>query len=284
MLAVLWLITTLSVLAATGLVAARQGLKASGNRVTLSRAAWGREACVEIMLARGFTTARDGKIGVTRTSGRVDLGRGTWCEIRVEDPSAALNLNRATENALQALLGSDSLTDALLDWRDKDDVARPFGAEREWYGRERRLLPRNDRFASIEELSLVRGFEDFDEDALADFFTVRGRGMINVNRASPAVLRAALEFPEELVQLVLERNRRGHPVENLDQLIGLAPPGHRPLLAARYQDLIQALTFAPSELVVVATAGVGASPLRSTVTLTVVPISGRVAVIRRQVE
>jgi general secretion pathway protein K len=284
LLAVLWLVTTLSLLAATGLVAARHGLKASGNRVTLTRAAWAREACVEIMLARGFTTARDGKVTVTRTGGRMDLGRETWCELQVEDPSAALNLNLAPEGALKALLANDSLADALLDWRDKDDVARPAGAEADWYRRHRRLLPRNGPLVSLQELDLVRGFESLDSSRLATLLTVWGRGQINLNRASAAVLRAALGIPHELVQLIRERNLRGRPVENLDNLIGLAPASQRAMLAARYQELIQAVSFAPSELVVIATAGVGASPLRSTITLTVVPLSGRVAVIRRQVE
>ncbi len=284
LLAVLWLITMLSVLMAAGLVAVRHGLKASGNRVVLTRAAWAREACIEIMLARGFTTARSSQVAVTGVNGRVDLGREAWCELRVEDPSAALNLNLAPESALRSFLADDSLTDALLDWRDKDDLARVAGAESDWYRQHRRPTPRNGPLVSLRELALVRGFENLDSARLAETLTVRGRGQVNLNRAAPAVLRAVLDVPEELARLIRERNQRGLPVENLDHLIGLASPSLRPVLAARYKELIQSVSFAPSELVVIATAGVGESPLRATGTLTVVPLSGRVAVIRRQVE
>ena len=284
LLAVLWLVTALSALIAGGLLSARLGLKASGNRVILARAEWAREACVELMLARGFSPARSGSISVTRTAGRVDLGRQTWCELRVIDPSRALNLNLATEASLRKVLQSDSLADALLDWRDKDDSPRPRGAETVWYRQMRRRSPRNGPLASVKELSLVRGFENLDQGAIESLFTVRGRGIINVNGAPPAVLQAVAGLPEELVHLVRARNARGEPVENLDHLIGLAPPSHRPALASRYQDLVQLLAFSSTELVVVAAGGVGESPLRSTGTLTVVPIGDRIAVIRREVE
>jgi type II secretory pathway component PulK len=284
LLAVLWLITSLSLLAATGLLTVRQRLKAGANRVTLTRAEWAREACVEIMLARGFIRSMDGQTSVARTSGRVDLGRNTWCELDVEDPGSQLNLNLAPEASLRALLPNDSLTDALLDWRDKDDIPRQLGAEADWYQSRRKLLPRNGPLASLDELMLVRGFELLDQAGLAGTLGVRGRGTINLNSAPPEVLRAALEFPNELIQLVQQRNRQGRPVESLDQLISLASPSLRPNLARRYQELIQLLAFGPGELVVVATAGVGISPLRSRIILTVVPAGGRVAVIRREVE
>jgi type II secretory pathway component PulK len=284
LLAVLWLITSLSLLAATGLITVRQRLKASANRVTLTRADWAREACVEIMLARGFARSNDGQTRVASLSGRVDLGRNTWCELDVTDPGGRLNLNLASEASLRVLLQNDSLTDALLDWRDKDDIPRQLGAEADWYQSRRKPLPRNGPLASLDELMLVRGFEFLDEPLLAATFGVRGRGTINLNAAPPEVLRAALEFPNELIQLVHQRNRLGRPVESLDQLISLASPSQRPNLASRYQDLVQLLAFGPGELIVVATAGVGLSPLRSRITLTVVPTGGRVAVIRREVE
>jgi type II secretory pathway component PulK len=284
LLAVLWLITSLSLLAATGLITVRQRLKASANRVTLTRAEWAREACVEIMLARGFIRSMNGQTSVARTSGRVDLGRNTWCELGVTDPGSRLNLNLASDVSLRALLPNDSLVDALLDWRDKDDIPRQLGAEADWYQSRRKPLPRNGPLASLDELMRVRGFELLDQAGLAATLGVRGRGTINLNSAPPEVLRAALEFPNELIQLVQRRNRQGRPVESLDQLISLASPSLRPNLARRYQELIQLLAFGPGELVVVATAGVGPSPPCSRITLTVVPTGDRVAVIRREAE
>src|SRR5574341_402389 len=99
LLATLWLVTALSVLGGVGLAIARTGSQATRNRILLARAGWAREACVEIMLAR---YARDPAV---RSVPTVDLGRGTWCRARVEDPGAKLNVNAADSAALDRLLG-----------------------------------------------------------------------------------------------------------------------------------------------------------------------------------
>jgi general secretion pathway protein K len=283
LLAVLWLIAALAALVAGGLALVRTGLGASSNRITLTRAAWAREACIDIMLARGFASARDGSIGVRETRERVDLSRTTWCSLEVADPSGRLNLNLASVDALQRLIG-DSLADALLDWRDPDDVSRPLGAESDWYRRQGRFRPRNAPLASFEELRLIRGFDSLRVRQLADLVTVRGRGIINVNAASSRVLAAALQLPDEVISLLNDQRRLMRPVASLDYLISLVPPGHRANLMARYQELTQLLAFGPTELTVTATGGVGESPLLARASVTVVPMPERVAVIRREVE
>jgi general secretion pathway protein K len=284
LLSVLWLITALSVLAAGGLAAARIGLKAGANRILLERAAWAREACIEIMLARGFTRLRGGGIEVTNTGNEVSLGRETWCRISVRDPSTAVNVNLASEETLRLLLGSDSLTDALLDWRDADDSVRHWGAEARWYRERGWVQPRNGPLAAVQEIGRIRGFERLSPASLTGMLRVRGGAAVNVNGASAAVLRAAAQLPGELADLVVGRNREGRPVQGLDELIALAPPSRRPGLLARYQDLVQQVVFAPGEVAVTATGGVGSSPLTSRATLTVVAVGERIAVIRRETE
>src|SRR5437879_1939393 len=124
LLAVLWVLTALSVLAGAGFVVARTGSLTTRNRVMLARAGWAREACVEILLARY------GQDAAIRWLHPVDLGRGTWCAATLEDPAAKLNLNLAGREALVIALSAvnlgrsvDSLVDALLDWRDPDTIA-----------------------------------------------------------------------------------------------------------------------------------------------------------------
>ncbi|MEO8200999.1 MAG: hypothetical protein ABI679_10795 [Gemmatimonadota bacterium] len=284
LLAVLWLIAALAILVSGGLALARTGLTASSNRVMLARAGWAREACVEIMMQRGFSTnARSHHQEVTGTRGSVDLGRTTWCSLQVEDPAGRINLNLADKASLQRLLG-DSLSDALLDWRDPDNVPRPLGAEVDWYRMQRRSLPRDAPLASVNELRLIRGFDSLMVDRLASLLTVRGHGALNLNSASSAAIGALLQLPDEVIGLLERQRSFGRPVENLDQLMSLCPPSYRPALMARYQDLSQLVVFSPPELVVIATGGVGNSPLTARATLTVVLVSDRVAVIRREVE
>jgi len=55
----------------------------------------------------------------------------------------------------------DALIDALLDWMDEDDIARPFGAEAEYYrSRGFAVVPANGPPMTIGELENVIGFED----------------------------------------------------------------------------------------------------------------------------
>ncbi len=92
----------------------------------------------------------------------------------LSDESSKINLNTAA-NSLVARLPSmkASLTDALLDFLDADDLPRPEGAEQEYYD----ALPQpyrilNGPLATVEQLLLIRGFTPsivFGEDANRNF-------------------------------------------------------------------------------------------------------------------
>ena len=285
MLSVLWLIGALAMVAATSLALARTGAQASRNRILLARAGWAREACMEILLGR-YAQAADRPIveklaDVAPALDSVDLGRDTWCEVALDDPSSLLNLNLSDAEQLRALLGSDSLVDALLDWRDPDDVTRPAGAEASWYRAHDRIAPRNRPFASVEELSLVTGFDTL---SLGRLFTTRGNGMVNVNSAPAPVIRAALRLPDETVAMLMRRRSVGRRVTGVDELLALASPSARQILSARYQDLVQRSGFAPAEMVAAVSGHVGGSRLSATMYATLVPLPERLAVIRRETE
>jgi DNA uptake protein ComE-like DNA-binding protein len=90
------------------------------------------------------------------------------------DEASKLNLNSATTSMVSRLPGMKvSLTDALLDFLDADDVPRPEGAEQEYYN----ALPQpyrmhNGPLSTVEQLLLVRGFSPsvvLGEDANRNF-------------------------------------------------------------------------------------------------------------------
>jgi DNA uptake protein ComE-like DNA-binding protein len=90
------------------------------------------------------------------------------------DEASKLNLNSATTSMVSRLPGMKaSLTDALLDFLDADDVPRPEGAEQEYYD----ALPQpyrmhNGPLSTVEQLLLVRGFSPsvvLGEDANRNF-------------------------------------------------------------------------------------------------------------------
>lgn len=86
--------------------------------------------------------------------------------LRIEDergkvPIGQLDEAMATRLLEEAGLEGDRLLiarDALLDWTDGDDDARPFGAESAYYERAG-IRPANGFLASIEELGSIRGFD-----------------------------------------------------------------------------------------------------------------------------
>jgi type II secretory pathway component PulK len=201
----------------------------------------------------------------------------------LEDPSVKLNLNLADRLALLILLqgvvrrsaAADSLVDALLDWRDLDAVPRPLGDESSGN--------RNGPFADVWELRYVRGFRDSLVARLAPFLTTRGTGAINVNAAPREVLAAVPGITEETARVLL-MHRGSAALSNADALAGLLSPSARATLLASYPEFVRAAVFGPPQLVGVVTGGVRGTSIMARVTLTTVPVAGRLAVIRRETE
>jgi hypothetical protein len=195
LLAVLWIITGATITAMTIVLAARERIRTTFNRSSLLRAEWQAQGC----LARGVAgiehlLSRPG--GAPAESlpplleGLADV-RSCPGEVRLIPVGLTLDLGTATGEMLRRAIGlqaiptsqRDSLADALLDWRDEDDIPRTLGCERSCYLALGRPLPRNAPFADVAELRLVRGFERWDSLAVGtlvrpveSLFTVeRGR-------------------------------------------------------------------------------------------------------------
>ena len=277
LLAVLWTLTAITMLAGAAMAVTRLGSTTTRNRVLLTRAAWAREACGEILQA-GY--AQDPSV---RRLDSMDLGRNTWCAATLEDPTIKLNLNLADRAALVTVFQAvvrrseavDSLVDALLDWRDPDTVPRTFGDESSGN--------RNGPLADVWELRSVRGFKDSLVGSLARFLTTRGTGAINVNAAPPEVLATLPGMTEEAIRMVIMR-RRDAPLASADALAGLLSPSARRALLASYPEFVRSAVFTAPQLVGTVTGGVRGTALVARVTLTMVPVAARLAVIRRETE
>ncbi|MGH7893601.1 MAG: type II secretion system minor pseudopilin GspK [Candidatus Binatia bacterium] len=142
------------------------------------------------------------------------LGTGT-VRVRVEDEARRLDLN-ALPDALPALLGrlglDPLLADAIRDWTDADDLARPHGAERAWYRSQRPARDAANRpLASVGELLLVRGIDARALERLRPFVTTAGEDGVNPNTAPPDVLFAVWFDPTRVGELLAARTRG--PVE-----------------------------------------------------------------------
>jgi len=131
--------------------------------------------------------------------------------VEVEDEARRLDPS-VVPDALPALLarvGLDPLlTDAILDWTDADDDARPHGAERRWYDAQRPArAPSNRPLRTVGELLLVRGVDTAALERLRPFVTTAGEEGVNPNTAPPPVMLAVWKDPARVGAIVAARAR-----------------------------------------------------------------------------
>ena len=101
--------------------------------------------------------------------------------IEIRDEGGRIDLNEVVPTLLASLFASAvenpvdarALTDAVLDWRDRDSERRPFGGERAEYARAGLDAgPRDGPFESVDELRLVKGVDAAVFARLAPSLTV----------------------------------------------------------------------------------------------------------------
>jgi len=161
------------------------------------------------------------------------FGSGEY-DVRIENESGKININRADQPLLKTLLGGlvedeskrDVIVDSILDWRDSDRNHRLNGAEDDYY----QSLPdpyecKDDDFDSIDELLLVRGVTpEIYFTGLKNFVTVfpknKKKGLsrsadnkdkktefdynkLNINAISPEMWAALPGMTEELVSEII---------------------------------------------------------------------------------
>jgi type II secretory pathway component PulK len=254
LLAVLWVLTALTALTGAGMIVARLGSETTRNRVLLARAEWAREACGEILAARFAANP------AVRATPAIGLGRGTWCRASLDDPAGKLNLNSADQAALMQLLSAIGAQRA---------VAESAIALR--------------RRATVYDLTEIPGVDSALATRLAAFVTVRGTGVVNVAVAPPEVLRLLPGMTEEAVLVLLGR-RTNRPLQSADELAGALSRSGRTALLSSYAEFVRSATFAPPQLIATVEGGVRGTLIVSRATLTMVPVPGRLAVIRRESE
>ena len=130
---------------------------------------------------------------------------------------------------------ADGITDAILDWRDRDNFARPNGAEDEYYlSLDPPYRCKNDDFSAPDELLLVRGItpemfygrkglsasgERVEYYGLQKYFTTFAAGGIGgeLKSAPLAVLAARPDLDYEIATRIFELRRPGQNAEQLLQ-------------------------------------------------------------------
>jgi general secretion pathway protein K len=297
LLAVLWVLVAVAALGLAASLAARDVLAVARNRMDLTSAEWLAEGCLE--RARALIDATlDAQVSnsnaptggwpvldrVIATSPGIDTAA---CDVSAEPATTTVNVNEASAEQLHKLfeaLGilsdqADSLTDAVLDWLDGDDLERAFGAERTWYQRQGRPLPRNGPLGHASEVRWIRGLSDIP--ALERVLGVEP-GRIHLRQAPAAVLASLPGFGEETVLRITEARRMGGHIPNLAELVEILSPSAKEALLARYAELERATTAEPDAWVLMSRAHIGSPPVTAVLEVRLERAGTRAAIVRRR--
>jgi general secretion pathway protein K len=222
---VLWMLTLLTVMANGFVYATRAELDLGASRLALARAEAAADGAIQRALYEMIQPPTDAA-AVWKTDGRPY--RVVWPDTEVEvailEESARIDLNAASDTLLRGLLlsvgvdaeSAESLVDAIVDWRDADDLVRPRGAEQAAYvaaGMDH--VPSNGNFQTVDELRLVLGMTPELYKRIADALTVySGQSGINGVVAPRQVLLALPGATPEDVDAYIAA-RAAYQAENL---------------------------------------------------------------------
>lgn len=223
---VLWVLAGLTVVATAVAASASNGarsVKLLRDRVAAEEAFISTSARIAILAATSVTqrTTLDSERGQLFVDGRTtQVGERQW--VQLQDSRGLLNLNSPDRVRLPWLLRHcgaaesqvTSLTDALVDYVDADNLKRINGAEAFEYRAAGMPEPRNAAMLSREELWRVMGYAALrDRWNAADcdqLVTVHGDAVSNRNTA-PQTLLMADGMSEVMAGALIEAREQGLP-------------------------------------------------------------------------
>lgn len=191
---------------------------------------------------RAFTELNDVQLGharfgvaLTNTSGLLDLNQA--------EPAALLGLFSQFTSPVAA----GAVVDALLDWRDADELVRPQGAENDTYRQAGSpYLPRNAPLNRLDEFRRVHGVTDAFWLAVAPYVTVDGDLLLDVNAAPEAVLAAVPGIGPTGARSVISHRRQGGVFTSISEVQALLGEA-----GSRSGASISGLVVAPTRMLLV---------------------------------
>ncbi len=146
--------------------------------------------------------------------------------VQIFEETGKVDLNYAKQSMLNKMFQSleldqkivESLTDAVMDWRDKDDLQRDNGAEKDAYEKQGLYYgPRNGAFTTVAELQLVIGMNRQYYQWLEPMITVYSKTeIVNINKAPERVLLALVEN-EDKVREQMESRKAPTLIDQLSE-------------------------------------------------------------------
>ena len=216
---VLWLVVLLSVMAAGHARNVHTDTMLASRQLEFAKARAWAEAGVHHAIIELLAQNSAREWPVNGTINTVNI-HGHDVGIAIRDATGLVDLNAATADLLAALLGAtgtdeawqQETVDAILDWRDGDNLRHLNGAEdNDYLAAGLVWTARDDAFATIDELKYVLGMRQDIFDKLAPFLTVySGRSGVNLEYAAPFLVTALTgEYVEPAEQVLSGAGQTG---------------------------------------------------------------------------
>lgn len=214
---VLWVITLLAVIAGNFAFSMRGEAQIAHNMLLTARARALADAGVQRAWFELMKPPSDSQRWLGDGAPRELMLDGVPVRVVILDESGKIDLNTASNALLKGLFksaglseeASEALLDAVLDWRDSDNLRRANGAEEEHYraaGRD--YVPSNAPFDTVDELQRVLGMSPELYRRLAPALTVYSRQPgVNASIAPREVLLAIPGVNPALVEQFLQQRR-----------------------------------------------------------------------------
>ena len=213
---VLWVLSLLTIMAGSFALSMRREaaiVTGSSNNAQAMAVAESGLAIAQLMLMHPDQLQR------WRTDGsiyQIDYA-DSKARVQLLSETGKIDLNSADQKLLQGLMAyapmdvqsQTKLVNAILDWRDEDDLIHIEGAEKKEY-KEAGLSyqPRNKPFQSIEELQLVLGMNERIFKWLEKLVTVySGQSAVDLTQAAKEVLLVLPEMDAELINEYIAARR-----------------------------------------------------------------------------
>jgi general secretion pathway protein K len=199
LIVVLWLVVLLSIMAAGHSRNVHTDTTLAARQVQSAKARALAEAGINHVILEMLAADSDRKLPVDGSLFNVRIGDDN-VTIAVRDASGFIDLNAAKPELLDAALEAcgvneaarRDLVDAILDWRDGDDLRRLHGVEDDDYlASGVAWSSRDGAFEAVDELKYLPGMSQALYDRLAPYVTIySGRGGVNMEYAPPALITA----------------------------------------------------------------------------------------------
>ncbi|MED5526790.1 MAG: type II secretion system protein GspK [Pseudomonadota bacterium] len=215
LVAVLWLLVLLTLMASTVALSSRSGAQVQYRLEQATANLWRAKGAVSLAII-SLNTAQDQSPWLADGSPyQVQFDQQPMA-VAVFDERGKIDLNAAPPTLLDGLLRQagvgdserTALVDAILDWRDEDDLQRLDGAESAQYQAAGLDGPANAPFNSINELRQVLGMTDALVEALRPALTLYSHRATVLPQLAPRQVLLAMPGADALLVDDYIRQRR----------------------------------------------------------------------------